>query len=401
MIKYKNVIIFAATFMIVAFVDMVIFSGLFSQILVGKLAWILNNTVISLLLFFWMFIGFPSLSAYFIAFILLKTKKIGTVNTEIDLVEAEVTEKILEKKQLKIAAFATIILGVLITALIRWTTQARFLPYTFHSIEPGELTESSTPTIVPSPTSSQAISSTPTVKAQVSVTVVPTVKLRATSIPDSPTPPPKSTCSINVQATPLDPNSNFDNPLTVLLTYSVNPVGNKYMIGAQWDFEGNGSWDTDMSQANGSISHTYSSNGSYNVKLQLKMSDGEITPACTKTVTVPMGITVSLTGKVFSDVNCNGRLDPDEKGMPGITVNIFRIPEFSIYTAIISDSNGNYNFTKVISLQGSLSIQPGDVADPYYSIETSRNSVTLNSSQLSINQDLPEVPNEKLSACGQ
>lgn len=216
---------------------------------------------------------------------------------------------------------------------------------------------------------------------------------------NTPTPAPQSSCGINALATPLDPSSSFDNPLTILLTYSATPVGNKYMTGAQWDFDGNGSWDTDMSQANGSIAHTFPANGNYNVKLQLKMSDGEITPVCSKTVTVPMGITVKLTGQVFSDANCNGMQEPSEQGVAGVTINIFRIPEFSLYTTLASDASGYYNLTRIIDSQGSLSIQPGDVAAPGYKISADRHTVTLNSAQSSFNQNLPQVPNESVGLC--
>ncbi len=95
----------------------------------------------------------------------------------------------------------------------------------------------------------------------------------------TPTPLPKTTCSINVGSI---------NSLTVQFIYSANIYSptNKYMTGAQWDFDSNGSWDTDMSQSNGNISHTYPNAGTYNVRLHLQMSDGEITDACSTTITL-------------------------------------------------------------------------------------------------------------------
>lgn len=261
---------------------------------------------------------------------------------------------------------------------------------------PSASTTNNSPTIklTPSPTQSAlhptTAPSTPTPQP---------VNTPAPTPINTPTPTPQSSCGINALATPLDPSSSFDNPLTILLTYSATPTGNKYMTGAQWDFDGNGNWDTDMTQSNGSIAHTFPSNGNYNVKLQLKMSDGEITPVCNKTVTVPMGLTVRLTGQVFSDTNCNGMQEPNEQGIPGVTINIFRMPEFSLYTTVTSDNNGYYNLTRIIDPQGSLSIQPGDVAAPGYKISAGGHTVTLNSTQSSFNQNLPQVPYEKMGLC--
>lgn len=242
----------------------------------------------------------------------------------------------------------------------------------------------------------------PQTKPTIKPSNTPTSTVKPTNTPaltNTPTPAPKSSCGINVLATPLDPNSNFDNPLTVQFTYSATPVGNKYMSGAQWDFAGNASWDTDMSQSNGTIAHTFPSNGNYNVKLQLKMSDGEITPTCSKNITVPMGITVRLTGQVFNDKNCNAIKEPDEQGVSGVTVNIFKIPEYYVYTTLTSDSNGNYNLTRIIDPQGSLSIKPSHVAAPGYKINTDQVPVSLSSGQTSMNKDLPMVPNENIGLC--
>lgn len=240
----------------------------------------------------------------------------------------------------------------------------------------------------------------PTTRPTPASTLTPTTKPTNTPSPtNTPTPAPKSSCGINVLATPLDPNSNFDNPLTVQLTYSANSVGNKYMTGAQWDFDSNGSWDTDMNQSNGTITHTFPSNGNHNVKLQLKMSDGEITPTCNKTITVPMGITVKLTGQVFNDRNCNAVKEPDEQGVSGVTVNIIKMPEYSIYTTLTSNSNGDYDLTRVIDPQGSLSIKPSHVAAPGYKINTDQVPASLSSGQTSINKDLPMVPNENIGLC--
>lgn len=266
---------------------------------------------------------------------------------------------------------------------------------------------SSSPTLA---VTSTPLAAKPTAKPSAKQTSSPTataptpVPTNTPSPAGKPAPAAKSACAINVSASPLDPSASFDNPLTVQLTHSEFPVDGKYMTGymtgAQWDFDGNGSWDTDMSQLNGSIAHTFASGGNYDVKLQLKMSDGEITPTCSKTVTVPMGIiTLRLSGQVYSDNNCNAVKEAGEQGVSGVTVNIIKLPEYSMYTTLTSDSNGNYNLSRVVDPQGSLYIQPSPVAAPGYKINADSQAVSLSSDNLSASQDLPLVPYGSIGLC--
>ncbi|MDO8341471.1 MAG: hypothetical protein Q7T59_05870 [Candidatus Woesebacteria bacterium] len=127
--KHTKIIYFALTFVVVAVIDVVIFGSLGSRILVGKLEWVLNNTILLLLIFFWLFIAFPSIVAYYVAFVLRKNKI------------KEIVEKqggVVEKTQIKTAIIATVVLGIVMTIIIRWVTTPRFLPYTFHSISENE-----------------------------------------------------------------------------------------------------------------------------------------------------------------------------------------------------------------------------------------------------------------------
>lgn len=298
-----------------------------------------------------------------------------------------------------------VLIGILIASTVGVVLyikqqQSNSNPGTDITLKEDNTTASSSPTDPSNITPKLTQTPKPTTKPNTSSTLTTTLKPSNTPVPtNTPTPAPKSSCGINALATPIDPNTNFDNPLTIQLTYSANPVGNKYMTGTQWDFDGNGSWDTDMSQSNGTIAHTFPGNGSYNVKLQLKMSDGEITPTCSKNITVPMGITVKLTGQVFNDKNCNAVKEPDEQGVSGVTVNIFKIPEYYVYATLTSDSNGNYDLTRVIDPSGSLSIKPSHIAAPGYKINTDQVPVALSSGQTSMNKDLPMVPNENIGLC--
>lgn len=234
---------------------------------------------------------------------------------------------------------------------------------------------------------------TPTIKASIvpSAPKTNTPKPTRTPAPTAAT-APKSTCTINAM-----PDSG--NALGIKFIYSVQSSRGTYMIGAQWDFDGNGSWDTDMSQSNGTITKIYPSNGTYTAKLQLKMSDGKITNVCSKSVTVPSGFTVKLTGRVYEDINCNDMQEPNEKGISGVTINIFNIPAWTIYTTITSDSNGYYDLTRILNPGDSLTIQPAPIAAYGYKINADNHTTTLNSAYPSGNIDLPQVPAANIGQC--
>ena len=68
----KKALVFSTTFFIVAFVDMALFGTVGLQIPLEKTSWILDNTILSIILFFWMFIGIPALFSYGVTFILMK-----------------------------------------------------------------------------------------------------------------------------------------------------------------------------------------------------------------------------------------------------------------------------------------------------------------------------------------
>lgn len=256
------------------------------------------------------------------------------------------------------------------------------------------------------------ISLTPIISPQTHITLptalptskpTPKLTLPPTPTPTSlPTSPPKASCGINIFS--IYP----DEPLRLNLAYAFFGYGSSgYMVGAQWDFDGDGNWDTDLSQSNGTISHLFPQSGSYNVRLQLKISDGTMTNVCTKTINIPVsqtpgiGITVRLTGKVYRDANCSNMKDPDEEGIPGATINLIKLPEYTIYSTLTTDSNGNYSFSGLVSSQDNLSLLLGHIAAWGYSIPPTfgEKVANLNSNQPSQTIDLPQVPTENLSLC--
>ena len=219
-----------------------------------------------------------------------------------------------------------------------------------------------------------------------------TPKSTATPKPATPTPQPQAVCSVNVL-------TDDNNSMALKLAYGVTSYNNSHMTGAQWDFENDGTWDTDMSLSNGMISHTYPSPGNYMIRLQVQMSDGTTTPICSKSATVPNGITIKLSGNIYQDKNCNDMREPDEGGISGVTVNIFKEPESYVYTTVYSNSSGYYEFTKNIGPSDSLTVRPSDVAAYAHKIFHPRHTITLNQGQSTISMNLGEIPAADIGNC--
>jgi|GEM_PF-2369175 len=116
-------------------------------------------------------------------------------------------------------------------------------------------------------------------------------------------------------------------------------------------------------------------------------------------------ITVTLNGRLYSDNNCNGNWDSGEGSVNGsATVNIFKMPEFYILGTVTSNNDGTFNsftYSKVINDSESLAVQAAPVSpqgyksNPKYSAQT----VTLNKDSNNYTVNIPQVPNENISAC--
>ena len=79
----------------------------------------------------------------------------------------------------------------------------------------------------------------------------------------------------------------------------------KYVIAEQWDFDGDGSWDTEMVAQNPRyIKRVYDKPGTYAVRARAKMSDGEITDVCNNTFSLS-----SSTQSGPGDGNGDGKVD--------------------------------------------------------------------------------------------
>lgn len=241
-----------------------------------------------------------------------------------------------------------------------------------------------TPTGEVTPTPTSARTSTPTTaKFTPTPTRVPTA---------TPTPVRKNSCEAHVTYGKL--NGDTSNPLLVTLVYSFTGYNNTYMTGAQWDFDGNGTWDTDLKQSNGTIEHTYES-GTYHPRLQLQDSNGSMTDVCTGEVVVS-GIDVTLIGKAYNDLNCNHLLDVGETGIPGASITIMDA-NGTVYSTASTNGDGDYTFTKNIKPSESLTLlaaNNGDRGGVY-----NPPAVTLSASKRTGIINLPYVSPDRYGYC--
>lgn len=213
----------------------------------------------------------------------------------------------------------------------------------------------------PTPSEGAPTGTTPGVSKGATPAPKPTTKPTPTSTP-TPTPLKKNTCSVSVVYGKL--NGDTSDPLLVTLVYSYTGYNNSYMTGAQWDFDGNGSWDTDLKQSNGTIEHTYSS-GTYYPRLQLQGSDGQSTDVCTGKAAVD-GMEVFLIGKMYNDSNCNHSVDSGESGKAGAQITIFDA-NGNVFKTVTTDGNGEYSFSKNIPTSSSLTLLASYNAHDNYS----------------------------------
>ena len=231
------------------------------------------------------------------------------------------------------------------------------------------------------------------------ITQIPTPN--KTSTPKTATSQPKATptsavkyntCSVNLLADTSSQNN-------VRLSAGASSKNGSYIKGAQWDFNGNGSWDTDMNLSNQSTTHNYS-NGTYTIRLRTLMSDGSTTEVCTKSVSVPFGFTVSLDGTVYEDRNCNDMKEPYEKGLAGVTVGITNMDGYGTLATLTTDSNGYYKFSYTLAAGNAITVSPYDKPLDNYGVTNTRHKITLNSAQTSISMDLGQIPAPVGEYCG-
>lgn len=112
-------------------------------------------------------------------------------------------------------------------------------------------------------------------------------------------------------------------------------------------------------------------------------------------------ITVTLSGQIYRDENCNGVRDGGEANIAvSATVNIWK-PGYISLGSVQSGSNGNFSFSTNIREDESIILFPtvtspsGYKSNPHYG----EPSFTLNASNLSASLEYPQVPNEFVGEC--
>lgn len=76
-------------------------------------------------------------------------------------------------------------------------------------------------------------------------------------------------------------------PLTSTLAYVVlDIISNSYVTGAQWDFNGDGNWDTSMNTDTGRVNYTFPEAKTYTVYMRAQLNDGRMTDTCSTSISV-------------------------------------------------------------------------------------------------------------------
>lgn len=153
-------------------------------------------------------------------------------------------------------------------------------------------------TVISTESPSPGISPTPTPTAKPNVTNKIATPTPSPKISVSPTPSPTSTISSQISCEVISsPNDGYA-PLTVNLSQNIkSPNGPS---GLQWDYDGDGKWDTEMVLGNYSPQYTYQKSGTYTVKLSVRTSQGDT--SCSKSITVKPA---SIECKVHADKTGN------------------------------------------------------------------------------------------------
>lgn len=113
-------------------------------------------------------------------------------------------------------------------------------------------------------------------------------------------------------------------------------------------------------------------------------------------------ITITISGQLYRDVNCNGVRDGGEGAIgTSATINIAKLPEFYNYSTFNTDSNGWYSYSGKILDNESVTLSTSAVSPYGYKSPPPYNppSVTFNSSNRNATIDIPQVPAENVGVC--
>ncbi|MBI4058937.1 hypothetical protein HY404_01715 [Candidatus Microgenomates bacterium] len=137
----RKTLIFLAAFIGMVLLDYLLFVGIFSQISHAKAAWLMDNILLSLLLFFALFAIIPGTVAYLITFKF--HKKEGENNVAVGEEPLLEENKTIEKNQdtLKFTLVASLILGLVLLFLVKVVLKPQFAHYSLQRIDESEFVE--------------------------------------------------------------------------------------------------------------------------------------------------------------------------------------------------------------------------------------------------------------------
>lgn len=302
---------------------------------------------------------------------------------------AKIISFVIKQKYIFVAVF----IGLLaITGTFSYVLSKTSTPKTVKSLPNSKITPSITLSITPSNTVSYSskIDTTPIPSQTQPITAVTPVSTRTKDI----------TAPVITQITGPEngqtiTSNNFCFPMVISDNSSKYP---NIFVHIKFDSDSWGNWSTNVAPCFNNVS-----NGSHSFSAQAKDESGNESGIITKIFTVqfPQEITVSVTGVVYRDENCNGNKDGNEMGISGTTVNVFKNPEFSLLSTPVTDSNGSYSYSKNINENDYLDLQLVPVSPSGYKSNPKQGAYTirLKSDYRSANYLLPQVPNENVGLC--
>lgn len=144
-------------------------------------------------------------------------------------------------------------------------------------------TQTIVPTSVIQPTQKNFPTKKPIPNSVKPTSILPTLVPTTAPISEPTSPPVAHNLRCEIGASP----SSGKAPLTSTLSYVVlDIISNSYVIGAQWDFNGDGNWDTSLNTDTGRVNYTFPEAKSYTVYMRAQLNDGRMTGTCSTTIDV-------------------------------------------------------------------------------------------------------------------
>src|SRR3989344_5220134 len=111
---------------------------------------------------------------------------------------------------------------------------------------------------------------------------------------------------------------------------------------------------------------------------------------------------VYINGTVYRDQNCNGNKDSNESTvLSGVTVRIYKTPEYSLLATISTGSDGQFHWTTDVKDTETLGVEALAESPPGYKVYPKAGSrgILLKKTYQTVEYLLPQVPNESVGVC--